>query len=218
MLHLSDMDQIKKAEIINKFALFKDLSPAELSVIAQATSEQTLPEHTIFIEQEAVSDVAYFICSGGARVYRVTEQGEEVTLAMVGVGDIVGEMSILDDEPRSACVETIHNTKVLILTRSAFNKILIDYPEVAISLLKTMSKRMRETNEHVEDILSKNLSERTWKILQNLANYFPNKDITLSQEELAGIIGATRARVTEILNSLQKQGKIRLAHRQIRIN
>lgn len=162
-------------------------------------------------------NAAYFIIAGSAKIYRITEEGEIVTFAVLGPNEVVGEMSLIDDMPRSACVETIKDTQVLILTKKEFHTILNTHPSVAIALLKVLSKRVRETNQQIENILSKNLNDRTWKVLESLAKYFPNKTINLSQEELANIIGATRARVTEVLNNLQKNNKIALSHKQIMI-
>lgn len=211
------MDIAKKIQIIGSVSLFQNLTKEQIEVIAQVSIEQILPPHTVFIEQESQSNVAYIICTGGARVYRITEQGEDVNIAVIGSGDVVGEMALLDNAPRSANVETLQNTQLLMLTQESFSKILKEHPEVAFSLLSTLSKRVRETNQHIEDILYKNLFDRTWKMIQTLAKYFPNNTITLSQEELAAIVGATRARITETLNELQKQGKITTSHRQIHV-
>lgn len=212
------MNLDEKIAIIKALPLFESLTDSELEVIAAKLHEKNFPAHTAFIEQEDASDAAYILIEGSARVYRLTEDGEEVTLTIMGKGELVGEMSLLDDEPRSATVETLQDSRVLALTKEEFREILQNYPEIAIRILKTMSRRVRAANEQIEDVLFKNLEERTWKILQNLIHYFPNKDIALSQEELAGILGATRARVTEALNNLEKEGKITLSHRKIHVN
>jgi Mn-dependent DtxR family transcriptional regulator len=67
-------------------------------------------------------------------------------------------------------------------------------------------------------MISKNLTDRTLNTLKTLANYFSNNDITLSQEQIASIIGATRARVTESLNTLEERGTITLSHKKIHLN
>lgn len=211
------MDIQQKVQILKSVPLFKELSEKTATIIAQVAIEQNLPPKTTFIEQDDMSEIAYFICSGGARVYRVTEDGEEVNLAVVGLGEVVGEMALLDSTPRSANVQTIQNTKVLMLTKESFSKILAQNPEVAFNLLCILSKRVREANQHLEDILSKKLFDRTWKMLQTLSKYFPHNTITLSQEELAAIVGATRARITETLNNLQDEGKITISHRKIHV-
>lgn len=211
------MEFANKIKAIQSSTLFKDLSENQIKLLAEMVYEQTIPSNTVFIEQGDIPNAAYFIVEGGIKIYTITENGDMVTFSVLGPNEVVGEMSIIDEEPRSAYAETIKNSRVLILTKADFNKILKDYPLVTISLLRTLSKRLRETNQHIEDILSKNLAERTWKVLESLSKYFSNKNIKLSQEELANIIGATRARVTEVLNDLQKKGKITLSHKQIQV-
>lgn len=212
------MDLGLKSELISRLSIFKGLSASELQIIASCLREKTIPAHTTFIKQEDTSDVAYILVEGSAKVYRITEDGNEVNLTMVGKGDIVGEMSLIDDEPRSAYVETVHDSQVLYITKTDFKTILANHPEIAFRLLKTLAHKVRAANEQIEDVLFRTLKERTWKILENLGHYFTNREITFSQEELAGILGATRARVTEALNLLEKEGKITLSHRKIRLN
>ena len=206
-----------KLNILRQISLFDGLSTSELQVIAGSTEELDFPANEVIIEQDDESDCAYIIVSGSARVYRLTEDGEEVNLAILGKDQVLGEMALLDKQPRSANVESVQPIKVLKLTRTDFSRILHQHPDTAINLLSTLSTRVRSANEHLEDVFSKNLEERTWKMLQTLAHYFPNQQITLSQEELATMVGATRARVTEVLADLADTGKITLAHRKIQV-
>lgn len=213
------MDSRQKIQILKRVPLFDQLDDHDISILAAVLKEINYPSGEVFIEQDDTQNPsAYIIVEGGAKIYRVTDEGEIINLATLGPGELVGEMTLLDDAPRSAYVETIKESKLLSLSRGQFRNILNNHPKAAINLLKTMATRVRVTNERLEDLVSKNLKERTWKVLQTLSSYFSNKDINLSQEELSGIIGATRARVTEVLNQLQKDGKITLSHKHIHIN
>lgn len=213
------MDLAKKIQLLQQLPLFNQLNTEEISIIASALEEMDLPSAEVLIEQDDTKNLdAYIIIEGGAKIYRLNEDGEITNLAILGPGQIVGEMTLLDQSPRSAYVETIQQSKVLVLSRAQLLKILHEHPNTTIGLLKTLATRLRVTNERLEDLVSKNLKERTWKILQTLALYFPNQDINLSQEELSGIIGATRARVTEVLNELASENKITLSHKHIHIN
>lgn len=207
----------EKIDLLKSLPLFKNLSQQELEVIAGAASEQTIPAGTVFIEQEDESNSAYLIYKGSARVFRITEDGNEVNVAIIGPGEVVGELALLDNQPRSACVEALQEVKLLMITKSEFSNILKKYPDTAVSLLCTLADRVRSSNQLLEDVLSKNLYSRTWQTLNSLSHFFPGRVITLSQEELACIVGATRSRVTEILNELQTEKKITLAHRQIHL-
>lgn len=193
------------------------MDKADLEKFTQYLTKKVFQQGEILIEQDDVPDSTYIIISGSVKVYRLLESGEQISLAILGSDEIIGELSLINDEPRSAYVEAINETQVLELKKQDFLNILLENPQTAINLLKTLSKRVRETNQKLEDIVSQNLYVRTWKTLQTLSNHFPSRNITLSQEELAEIIGATRARVTEVLNQLQNDGKITLSHRHIQI-
>lgn len=211
------MNLDQKIKIIRSSPFFNSLDEKEAQIIAQNTKEKLIAPKTVFISQGEQPDVAYLILSGAVRIFRITEEGSEINLAILGPGEIVGEMSLLDQQERSATVETLKETQVLVLDRYAFSKILQNHPQTAIKLLQTFARRVRSADEHVEEILSKDLRERVLKALEILANYFPKKDITLTHEELAAIVGATRPRVTEILDDLAKEAKISLSHRKIHI-
>lgn len=207
----------EKVKTLKTFDFFKDLSSHQINVIAKSTSEKEFEAKDVLMEQEEPADVAYFIYEGSVRVYKLTPEGNEVNLSICGNGEIVGEMALLNNSPRSAYVEAIQHTKVLVLSEEKFREILKTHPEIAYKLLLTLSQRVKKLNEFVEEIFTKKLPDRTWHILELLTKYFPNGEITLSQEELAQIVGATRARVTEILDLLEKNHKIALSHKKIKI-
>src|SRR3989338_11500085 len=204
-------------KVLKKIPLFGNLSDTELAIIVPLLTEKVYSAGEVLIVQDDLTDNAYIICSGVVRVYRLSEEGEEINIAIIGAGEIVGELSLLDDKPRSAYVETIQETKALVFSKHEFLSLLTEHPLIAVNLLKALATRIRENSSRLESLISKSLTERSLLTIQTLAPYFPNGDVTLSQEELAQIVGATRARVTETLNQLQSEGKIYLSHRKIHL-
>lgn len=211
------MNAKEKIEKLKFFTLFKDLSDTELSSIAEFIHEQLIPAKKNFISQDTESNIVYFIYKGLVRAYRSTDDGLEVNLSVMGEGEIIGEMGILEELPRSANVETIQETIVFTLTKADFIQILKTYPKTSITLLKFLSKRLRNITDKVEGVMSKGIESRTIETLSILSKLFPKNEILLSHEELATIIGATRARVTEALDELESEGKIKLSHRKIKL-
>lgn len=212
------MNISEKIVKIKKIPFFGELGEEELKIIAQKIFVKKYLPQEILIYQNDTSSGVYFILKGSARIYRITEDGEEINLGLCGENEIVGEMSLIDDFPRSANVEALQELETLILTGEDFKAIINNHPKIAVSLLKVLSKKIRQNNEHIEEVLSKNLIDRTFKMLQVLAQFYQNGDILLSQEELSSIIGATRSRVTEVLNILESEGKVNLSHKKIHVN
>lgn len=206
-----------KINILKDLDLFRELKDEEIKVIAHAVVEKEFAPRTVFIQQETNPDVAYFIYEGGVKVYRVTEEGEEINLSICGSGEVVGEMALIDQGVRSANVETFEKTKALTLSGDDFKNIVSSHPQLAYRLLIILINRVRKLSDLMEEVMSKKLPQRTWHLLEVLSKYFPDGEIALSQEELSHVIGATRARVTEILDELEKQGKLKLAHKKIKL-
>lgn len=195
--------------------LFAAIDKDELEHIAKHIVRKTFDDKQLLINQSDDAEAAYLILSGSVKVFRIAENGNEITLSILGPGEIVGEMSLIESEDRSASVAAIQKTEVLIITKGAFTHFIKSSPDAAIKLIQTMAKRVRVSDKHVEEILTKNIRDRILGSLKILTSYFPNGEIVLSHEDLADIIGATRPRVTEVLDELVKDKKISLSHRKI---
>lgn len=206
-----------RLEQLGKLNIFSQLTKSQLQTFDEFFTEENIGKDTVFIEQEENSDKAYLIIEGAVRVYRVTEDGEEVTVAFKGSGELIGEMALLDGKPRSAYVKTIKHTLFYTLSRENFINIILKNPQIALNVIKSLTQSIRNMDQLLENNKSKNLYERTFATLQSLAIYFNNNDIAYSQEELASIVGATRSRVTEVLHDLQKNRKIIITHRKIHL-
>jgi len=212
------MNPKEKVETLKNVAVFTLLTDTQLELIAQNISQVELPASDIFIEQDAITDTAYLIISGAVKVYRISEDGEEIILDTKGPGEIVGEMALLDGKPRSAFVETIKSSIFYTLNKEKFLEVINKNPQISINIIKHLVLQIREFNQRMEDTTSKNLCDRTLTTIKTLASYYHNNDVELTQEQLASIVGATRARVTECLNNLEKSGKIILSHKKIHLN
>ncbi|MDO8269583.1 MAG: Crp/Fnr family transcriptional regulator [Candidatus Levybacteria bacterium] len=203
--------------ILQNFFLFKDLTIPEAEAIAQFTKQQTYPPRTLLIEQGTAADAVFFVLEGSVMIYRLTEEGEEISLGILGTGEIIGEMALIDNQARSAYVKTLTTTTLLVLSNKEFHRIIEDYPKIALHLLYSLTQRVRKSDEHLETTITENLSTRTWNTLNILTQYFPDNEIALTHQELASIVGGTRARITEILNKLEENNRITLSQRKIKV-
>jgi CRP/FNR family transcriptional regulator, cyclic AMP receptor protein len=211
MVRLNRFEQLRKVNIFSK------LTDSQLLTFDGFFSEEEISKDTIFINQDDSPAKAYLIIDGAVRIYRITDEGDEITLGFKGNGEIIGEMALLDGKPRSAFVKTIKDTLFYTLRRDHFLSIINQNPQIALNLINSLTVTIRNMDKMLEDSKSQNLYERTLAILQSLAVFFENRDIIYSQEELATIVGATRSRVTEVLHDLQRDRKITLSHKRIHL-
>ncbi len=142
---LSTMDRIL---LLRGIPIFAGLAPEDLEKIAEIAHEELYPPRGIICREGEVGNSLYLIVNGEVEVVK-SMGAEEKILAVRKVGEFVGEMAILDSAPRSATLRALNEVRLLSIEGDAFNMILLDRPEVAVSVLRNMSARVRELNEKV---------------------------------------------------------------------
>lgn len=142
---------VSKEEQIAKLHLFAGLRPDALALVAQVTVEEEHEQGTVIFKHGDVGEKLYVILEGRVRITReVSGMGEEA-LAVVGPGEVFGEMALLDDSVRSADARVHERCRLLALHRDAFDDLLFVHKDLAYEVLwnvvRTLTRRLRETNE-----------------------------------------------------------------------
>ncbi len=133
-----------KAAALGELALFHNLSDKELIELAHHVDEVSVAEGTALTTQGESGDAFYYLVEGEAEVSR-----DGTVIADLGPGDVVGEMALLDGEPRSATVAMTTDGTVLTMPRREFLGVLDEIPSIAHKLLATLSMRLREANRRL---------------------------------------------------------------------
>ncbi|HEX7042370.1 MAG TPA: Crp/Fnr family transcriptional regulator [Patescibacteria group bacterium] len=211
------MQKAEIVKILSNVSLFKELPKEDIELISEVITYKAFEAGKVFIEEGVEGNEAYVILSGLTKVYRITPEGKEMYLAFRVPGETVGEFALLDDLPRSAHVKTIHKSEMLVIPKKEFVRIIKKSPSVAMGIIKMLAKRIRENIALTQDNETRRLRDRMLSILERVSSYFPNQEISMTHEELADILGATRPRVTEALHELVNSKKIKLSHKKITV-
>ena len=123
--------------MLKNVPLFSCLNDQELADIEKVAIKKTFPKNTILFSEGDTTDALYVICDGKVKVTIDDNEGKEVILSMFGTGEYFGEMSLLDDEPRSANVTTKETTQLLIISKNDFMDFFSSNP-IALNLLKDL--------------------------------------------------------------------------------
>ncbi len=204
------------ADILQKVPLFAGLPAEALAALAARLRRRSLPGGTPVVYKGDPSGALYLIESGRVKVHQATTGGSEVILNILGPGDFFGEMSLLDGQPRSADITTLEPSALLLLEGGALRDLLTDQPAVAWTLLQILSLRVRDANMQAEMMMTRDVPGRVAARLLRLAETqgtpLPNGsirvDVSLTQSDIAALIGATRERVSRALTAFRATGAI----------
>ncbi|MEM1286216.1 MAG: Crp/Fnr family transcriptional regulator [Cohaesibacteraceae bacterium] len=180
-----------------------------------ARDMQLAANEVLFVAGDA-GDSIYAVVEGSLKVAVISAEGSEQLLAILGPGHVVGEMALLDGEPRSATVQAIKATKVARIDKADFDRFADQNPAVYRHMLALVSKRLRQANDVLAARSFLPLPGRVAVALLQLGETF-GKDLPdgrllvhykVSQADLAGMAGAARENVSRILNTWKRDGLI----------
>lgn len=130
---------IEKVAILSGIPLFANVPGNVLASVAGAVEEVDLRPGETFIEEGTVEDCLYIIVEGQVRIHNRNSE-----IAVMGAGQSVGELAVLDPEPRSASVSTLDETRLFRLNKEAFDEVMADRPEIATSVIRSLCQIIRE--------------------------------------------------------------------------
>ena len=130
---------VEKVAILSGVPIFADIPGYVLASVTGITEEVELEAGTTFIQEGAIEDCLYIIVDGRVRVH---SQGQEILI--LGPGQSVGELAVLDPEPRSASVSTLEDSLLFRLTKESFDEVMADRSEIASGVIRALCQRVRE--------------------------------------------------------------------------
>lgn len=207
---------------LRNIPLFEQLSEEDLSTLESLAVTRSYPKNTVLINEGDQANAMYFIDSGKVRVFVSDDQGKELILNTMGKGEYFGELSLLDDENRSASVITTEKSAFSIIYKDDFTDAILKNPTLALSLLKNLTGRVRQLTENIKTLALEDVYGRIRKTLLSLAEDENGGDTQLvteklTQQDIANRIGSSREMVARILKDLQIGGYIEIEKKQIRI-
>jgi CRP/FNR family transcriptional regulator len=202
-------------ELLHRVPLFSTLADEDLAQVAEVAQPRSFGAgDTVFREGDA-SDTCYVIRRGHARAVRENPDGRSIALAQFGPGDIFGELAMLDDERRSATIETLEHIEALAIPGPDMRRLLRAHPEISVKLITALGRRLRETNERLARQSFQTVQSRVAKVLLQLVETARAEgagggevQITATQAELAQLAGSSRESASRFLAVLERAGII----------
>jgi CRP/FNR family transcriptional regulator, cyclic AMP receptor protein len=200
------------------------LGPADRDALTARGRRRQFPAGaSLFLEGETCSTVM-IVMSGRVKVFSLTEHGEEILLAVRGPGALLGELSAVDGAPRSASVAALESVVVLVVPLAAFVEYLRGHGDAGIVLLQMVTAKLRDADRKRVEAAAYDIAARVARRLVELADRFGEPDgtgvriaVALSQDELAGWVGASREAVAKALRVLRDRGYVTTGRRTMTV-
>jgi CRP-like cAMP-binding protein len=197
--------------------LFADLDAGELARILADAHTVTLSRNEILFDQGDPADALYGVRTGRVAISLHSPDGRESVLTLMEVGDLFGDMPIFDGEPRSARARALEASELLCVPYPPIKAVLAERPALLWSVVAMLSRRLRSTDAALADSAFLDVTGRTAKRLLDLAGGADTFALPITQEELAGLVGASRERVNKAISTFIRLGWLDQVDRRYRI-
>ena len=204
-----------KLSLLQSVPIFSDLSASDLNKIAERMVLRAFTKGQMILLEDDLGQTFFVIGGGSVKITRLSDDGREVILAMLGESDFFGEMSLLDGAGRSANVVALEDSEVLTLARNDFLEILQDYPKISISLLEELTQRIRKSDQQIESLSLSDVEQRIGITLIRLAEELGTikrgsvkiKNLPY-QQDIANMAGTSRETVSRTFKLLEEKGLV----------
>ncbi len=209
-------------EVLKKAPLFAGLDDEAASALSDAMGTIRLTKGEVLFHEGDAEDRLYVVIAGKVKLGRSGSAGRENLLAVLGPGQMFGELSAFDPGPRSTTATAVTACEIRTLEHDELMGWLTGRPEVAQGLLAQLAARLRRANDVVADLVFSDVPGRVAKQLLELAGRFGDQrddgvhvHHDLTQEELAQLVGASRETVNKALADFASRGWLRLEARSV---
>jgi CRP/FNR family transcriptional regulator len=203
------------AQLLARVSLFASLSERELEQLAQVAVPRTYEAGEAVFREGDSGDTCYIVREGSVRVTRRHSDGRSITLAELRPGAIFGELAMFGGETRSASVEALERTRALAILSGDLRRIMLQHPEIAVTMLEGLADRLRGANERIarqsfQTVAGRVASALLSQVQARSENGEAGRDVVIdaTQAEIAQLAGASRESASRFLAKLERAGLI----------
>ncbi len=197
--------------LLRNVPLFSTLPESQLAPLTSVVTRRAFPRGTTVIAAGDSTDSLYVVISGRLKVMMSDDEGREVILSILGPNEFFGEMSLIDDSPRSASVITLEPCELLVLAKRDFKKCVAENFEMSMTLMRGLVKRLREADSKIGSLALMDVYGRVARLLMEMSETIDGQQVVtrkVAKQDIAKMIGASREMVSRVMKDLQTGGFI----------
>ncbi len=215
----------EKLGLLSEVALFAGLSDADIEAIGHATTMTHCVRGQRILSPDDPPDRIHIVKQGRVRVYRISPDGKQLTLDIHEKGTILGDMSLLGQDPLpEAYAEAIDDGVICTITPDELRRLIERFPVIGVNIIRHLSRRLQSAERELEAMAYQRVDQRLARRLIDLASRFGAQTergtlirANLTQQELAEMVGTTRETLAHTLGDFRRRGLLDTGHHQVLI-
>jgi len=209
-----------KADTISKSPLFNGIPPDQLAALSRISVERAFNKgETVFSEGDEGNGF-FIVASGLIKIFKLSPEGKEQILHIVGPGEPFGEVPVFTGQPFPANADVLINSRLIFFPRKAFIGLVTQNPSLSLNMLAVLSRRLRQFTVQIESLSLKEVPGRLATYLIYLSEEHPGErtvSLTISKGQLASLLGTIPETLSRIFAKMSNQGIIAVNGRKIQI-
>lgn len=202
-------------DLVRSVPYFAHLDEIALEAVAQsAISRHYGRGEVIFLEGDPCAGLC-IIEEGRVKIYKLSQDGREQVVKLIGRGEFFNEVAVLDGGPNPASAMAVLESTLWIIDRGSMLGLLARYPSLAVGIIENLAARARHLLSLVEDLSLRTVSARVAKLLVTQAVGHDDSPRRMTQQEMAAQLGTVREMVSRVLHSFEEEGLIRFDRHRI---
>jgi CRP-like cAMP-binding protein len=200
-----------RAKILSGNPLFAALDRNDLETLAAFASERPMRKDETLFRRGDPGSFMIAVLQGEVRIVIPSATGKDRIIRVMGAGEVLGEIALLDGAPRTADAIAVTNGRLLVLERRDVLPRLRQSPDLCIRVVELLCRRLRATSRQVEDLVFHDVATRLAAQLLELTANHPRHLVDITQKELGAMVNATRESVNKTLRGWEEQGIVALS-------
>jgi CRP-like cAMP-binding protein len=209
---------VDRREVLKGIPLFQGMSDRELDMLLALTTTKKLKKRAYLCRKGDPGNALFAVLEGRLKATGEGRDGKEMVFSVMDPGEVIGEIALLDQEPRSATVQAVEDVTLLTLHRRDLLPFLERNPKAAIKLAAVLARRIRNLSELAEDTVFLGLPSRLAKKVLSLADRYGKQtpdglkiDLKLPQHELGELVGTSRESINKTLRQWGEESLVSFA-------
>lgn len=208
---------------IFEFRMLNRLKPESLSRIKSTSLEQHFAKGSMLFHEGKIPTSVYFVVSGKLKLYTTDQQGREQIVHLATNGDLMGYRAVLGGDSFSCSAAALEDSTVLVVPKEAFLNVLDSDAEFSFAVIRLLTQELRDAEHHLAGLARKSVRARLAEVLLILADKFGYEsdgetiNVSLSREEIAGLVGTATETAIRLLHSLRDDGLLATNGKRLRL-